>query len=237
MPLQEIELNPITSSLAIGIPTYDSKVMVDIMGPLIQLAMTFQFHKVPFKLIYNAGNALIELARNTIVDDFLKKTTAQKLLFLDADIIFTEKDVLRLLAWAQKYSVVGATYPSKRDAPSFLIQANKLNINQFKFNEDMLIEAEGFGAGFLMIDRSVFEQLQDKVPLIKAWDRDYHAYFKNEINGDLYTGEDISFLRLCARNGMIPVVDWQIALKHVGYKAYDHKLSDLFLRDGIVKEI
>jgi len=233
-----IEIDTAKSSLALAVPSYDGKMMVDVIGPIIKLSLICYQNKNPLTFIYQAGNALIDYARNLIVDDFLKQTNMQKLLFVDSDIIFTEADVLRLLAWGQKYLVVGATYPCKMDEPRFFLKSREtLNNEALAFNEDQLIEVSGFGAGFLMIDRSVFEKLQSVVPHIVSHDREYHAYFLNTVENHIYRGEDISFLELCVRNGIQPVLDWEIALQHVGRKAYDHKLSDLLLRDGIIQVV
>lgn len=211
--------------VCLAIPTYDGRIPAESAVHLAQVAMTLSANKIPINMTWGADSALIDLCRNRLVNRFLKETDADVLFFLDNDIIFKSEDMLRLLYWADKYEVVGATYPVRKDPPKFFV---KCKDNVFETNDDGLIEVEGFGAGFLCIRRSVFELLQPFVQEFETEEGDVlRAYFDIRIVNRRYKGEDISFMmRWRNECGGRIFLDPNINLKHVGRKEFDYKLID-----------
>jgi len=195
-------------------------------GQLMQTALEFNDAGIPLSFQYGVGCGIIVLARNKLVNKFLKHTTCQKLLFLDSDIIATAEDIVKLYHWSQKYPVVGACYPVRKDPAKFFINV-KAN-NRFEQNEDGLMEVAGFGAGFLLIDRSVFEKMSGVVPsFLDDRDGEMHEYFDNRIIKGHFKGEDISFMKRWIEDCYGKVwLDPYINLKHVGMKEYNYKLMD-----------
>ena len=220
-------------SICIAIPTYDGRIPVETAVQLSQAVGSLQRAGIAVDIQWGAGSALIDLCRNRLVKKFLTQTTAEKLFFLDSDIIFQAQDLLYLVMHSEKcneqgsamYPVVGAVYPVRKDPPKFFIKALSSGI---AMNEDGLIEIGGCGMGFMMIDRSVFEQMDDKVEEFISNDNEVlKAYFDIRIINKHYKGEDISFfIRYTEECGGHVFIDPQICLKHVGTKEYDYQLLD-----------
>lgn len=213
------------AKVCLGIPSYDGRIPVETAASIAEASMTLKQEGIPFNMTWGIGSALIDLCRNKIVHRFLTETDADILFFLDADIIASSNDFLQMLQWASKYKVVGATYPVRKDPAKFFI---KVRNGQFEMNEDGLMEIEGFGAGFLCIQRDVFDTMK---PFAEEFETDdgvvMNAYFDTRIINRRYKGEDISFMirwiEQC--NGKI-FLDPYINLKHVGPKEYDYKFLD-----------
>lgn len=218
-------------SLCIAIPAYDGRMPVEAAVQMMQAVRSLQNAGVPVDVQWGAGSALIDLCRNRLVNRFLTESSADRLLFLDSDIIFRANDLLQLYMWSDKYSIVGATYPVRKDPPKFFI---KVKGNEIETNEDGLIEVEGFGAGFLIIRREVFKKLDEVVEEFETESGEVlKRYFDIRIINRHYKGEDISFMKrwIDECDGKV-FLDPQINLRHVGTKEYDYKLID-YLNDRL----
>ena len=85
--------------LFIGIPCYDGKINVKTAYALAQLMPEAMRLGVAITLSDISNCSIITLARNSLVAEFLK-TDCTDLLFIDADVVVTPDDILRLLAQA-----------------------------------------------------------------------------------------------------------------------------------------
>jgi hypothetical protein len=218
-------------SLCITIPSYDGRIPVETAVHMMHAVNTIQRAGVPVDVQWGNGSALIDLCRNRLVNRFLKESTADRMIFLDNDIIFQADDLIKLYGWLDTYQVVGAAYPVRKDPPKFFL---KVKGNVFETNEDGLIEVEGFGAGFLGIRREVFERLDQVVDEFETEDGEVlKAYFDIRIVNRRYKGEDISFMKRWIEEceGRV-FLDPYINLKHVGSKEFDYKLID-YLNDKL----
>jgi glycosyltransferase involved in cell wall biosynthesis len=195
-------------------------------------------------------DSLINRARNAAVAHFLSESDATHLLFIDADIEFQPEDVIRLIL-ANK-PVVGGAYPQKwldteKMAKVFqrperphnpLEICTKLSVHlaPTEVTSKPLVEASYITTGFLLIQRTVFEQLMEKYP---------ERQFLNDVDGygganpamfyDFFTiaihpetkrleSEDYGFSRLWTSiGGQIHVVT-DISLKHHGWFGYPGNL-------------
>lgn len=188
--------------------------------------MTLKHHGVPVDIMWGEGCPLIQLARNKLVKRFLTETDADRLIFIDSDIIFSSQDLLQLVYWSMKYDFIGATYPSRKDPAKFFLKCQN---NEFEINEDGVMEVQGYGAGFLNIARSVFEKMK---PFTEEFETDeegeiVNEYFDCRIVKRRFKGEDISFMmRWIEDCGGKVWLDPYINLVHVGQKKYDYKLLD-----------
>lgn len=212
-------------SVCIAIPAYDGSVPVETAIHLATAVAKLKSMGIEVIMLSERNNGLVDVVRNTLVDKFLNKTTCEKLLFIDSDIVFEADDVLRLLALSTLHKVIGATYPIKRDDPiGFFIQVKEeLGL---KLDEHGLLQCRGFGAGFLVVDRSVFETMEPTTEKYRM-DGIFTRYFQTAVMDGEYRGEDIWFLRRWHdKFGGQVVLDPWINLKHVGKKYYDYKFSD-----------
>jgi len=213
-----------TNSVCFAIPAYDGKLPVEAAVQLAHTAMCLKSAGWQVDMQWGAESALIDLCRNRLVKRFLNETTAQKLFFLDSDIIFQAADALKLLGWSEAYPIVGAAYPVRKDPPKFFI---KLDPGVVELNEHGLLEVSGFGAGFVVIDRSVFEKMKPLVAEIETNTEPLTQYFDIRVLNGKYLGEDISFyVRWKEECGGRIFIDPNINLKHVGSKTYEYKLLD-----------
>lgn len=212
-------------SLCISIPAYDGRIPVETAVQMCSAVSTLQKAGVAVDIQWGAQSALIDLCRNRLVKKFLQESTTQKLLFLDSDIIFKAMDLVQLYSWSNHYPIVGATYPLRKEPVKFFI--NHVD-GCFETNEDGLIEVGGFGAGFVIIDRSVFEKMDQFVEQIETSEGEVlKRYFDIRVVNGKYLGEDISFYRRWIEecDGSV-FIDPTINLKHVGNKEFDAKLID-----------
>lgn len=104
------------------------------------------------------NESLITRARNVCAREFLR-TDYAKMIFIDADIEFNANDVA--LLWNLQESVACGAYRMKTPgAPLCVWRDGKL----VEFESDDPVETDYAGTGFMMVDRSVFEQMKAHVP-------------------------------------------------------------------------
>ena len=209
---------------------------------------------VTIKQITN--ESLITRARNSLVHSFLK-SDATHLLFIDSDIDFAPDAILKLLSHGKK--VVGGTYPKKRidwegvhAAAMRGVPPNELAIygGEMVINlksEDVesggvdavgdLIEVLDVPTGFLLIERSVFEEMALQMPelliISNAADtrgQPMFGFFCEEIEAStkILLSEDYAFSRRCQRMGIPCYVDASIRLGHNGRYRYVGDVETLF---------
>jgi hypothetical protein len=168
------------------------------------------------------GESLVTRGRNRIAHAFLA-SDCDAMLLIDADIVFTPQDVLRLLD--SGYEFVGCPYPAKMlNAPYPLIGTCR---------EPLESDGKGFwrardvGTGFLLLRRSVFERLSSVAPtyendLIGGAKETVHAFFDTGIDPDSrqYLSEDWWLSRAFAAMGGELWLDGAAKLGHVGHYCY-----------------
>lgn len=210
--------------ICFAFPAYDGKIPVEAAVHLVEAVVELREAKVDSSFQWGVGSALIDLCRNRIVKRFLEKTDSDKLLFIDSDIVFEAEHVTRLAWHSQKYPIVGAVYPVRKDPAKFFLKAKD---NSFVTNEDGLMEVEGFGAGFVMIDREVFAKMKPLVPEVDFEGEPLTWYFDTRIIGRRFLGEDISFYKRWIDDcGGHAFIDPMINLKHIGPKEFNYKFID-----------
>jgi hypothetical protein len=225
--------------LFIATPTYGYQAYIDYMNGVIN----FISSEAPKDLKYtttvhlHSGSALVTHARNNCVAEFLK-TDHTKLLFIDSDIGFEPENIWRLLR--KNEDVVLAPYVLK----NFSGVEKKDFILHYENPENIKVQADGFAeinagpAGFMMIDRSVFEKLHEAYPEKKVVmrhviqgkvteDPEYYTYFDciNE-KGQAGSGEDISFCKIWKDIGGKIFCDTEAKLTHCGTRQFSGSLIE-----------
>jgi glycosyltransferase involved in cell wall biosynthesis len=185
------------------------------------------------------NESLVHRARNVSVGRFMQKTDCDYLMFIDADIDFDPKAVVRLVKSGHELSV--ACYPKKvvmwdqaaqavrngddRDM-EMLSSSLVVNIGATRRTiEDGFVEILDGPTGFMLIKRSVFKKLEEKFP--ELWCKndhqnrdfdDYHAAFDCMIDPESrrYLSEDYAFCRRWQQVGGKIYADVNTTLGHVG---------------------
>lgn len=211
-------------------PSYDGKVIVEQLGAIYYCSQQLASAGIKSNLIYEKSNALIDYSRNRLVHKFLNDTKCQKLVFIDTDIVFKWEDLERLLTFSSKFPIVVGTYCAKQDVPKFFINPVYDEHGKVVVNEELgLVSVSGVGAGFTIIDRSVFETMQPVTPTFTVHDEVHHQYFATGIVDGHYFGEDIWFFNRWVKEfGGQVWLDPAISLKHVGTKTYDHNFASFY---------
>lgn len=223
----EIGTDLATHSYMFAIPAYEGKLQVETALSCLSLAGKLTKGNVSHCFNVIRGSALIDAARNEIVNRFLTETECDTLVCIDADIEFSWEAMERLLVFSDKYPIVAGCYCSRQDNPPKFV----CNIIEHKLNEHGLLPVRGLGFGFVATQRQVFEKLKEITPVYfdEINKKETYAFFRtgqiDEVNKN-YIGEDVWFFKQAVKAGFTPYVDPGIELVHHGYKAYNFQFKD-----------
>lgn len=167
-----------------------------------------------------SGMSLVTMARNRLAAGFLH-SDSDAILWLDADVMFSPRDVNLLLA-ADK-ELVGGVYALKVDPlvprpgkPWFAVYPER-----DPKREGDLATVRGVGWGFTLIRREVFERLlPDATPYADENGEIIHDFFATEIVDGQYHGEDIAFCSRWRRAGGEVWGHFGVQVGHVGNYTY-----------------
>ena len=165
-------------------PCYEGRVTTGYLLGMLETRLECHKRDIRFSIQVNSSDALITRVRNKMVAQFLEGDYTH-LFFIDADIGFHPKGVMRLLE--ADLDVVGGIYPKKLykwDRVKMLAELGKLdnieqrsldyNINFFdpkniKMNKGFAV-VKDIPTGFICIKRCVFEKMKEKYPELKYKD-------------------------------------------------------------------
>lgn len=230
----EIDLNYLRQQhIVFAIPCYGGQLFETILNGMIQWANLAARYQIDWSIMTLANESLISRGRNSLVAKFLyDHPDASHLMFVDSDIGFDPEHILLLLN--NKKDICGGLYPMK--SLPLRWAANGI---EGAVNEHGLEEVKTLGTGFMLIKKSVFEQL-DKHPKIipykndigldPKYDRHMRTYFTCEVRDGRYLSEDWFFC-MCARDlGIKVYADKRILLRHNGYYSYNKQEEDLLYK-------
>ena len=162
------------SHIFLATPCYGGMVTQIYMQSVLALMTETAGSNVAVSIALLGQDALITRSRNTLVAHFLK-SQATHLLFIDADIGFNSKDVLRLLQ--SRMDVAGSLYPIRAhhwsSASIDRIRAGETAASAgLEYvgepieapNQDGFARARYAGTGFLMISRSALTTMTEHYP-------------------------------------------------------------------------
>jgi len=112
-------------------------------------------HKAGMQTAYYllVGNPHVDDSRNRVIQEFLL-TDCTDLVFLDADVSWKAKDLVKLCQYDQ--DVIGAVYPFRREDKT---EDMPVRMMPSAVEENGLLEVEGLPTGFLRLKRHVIETL------------------------------------------------------------------------------
>jgi len=213
--------------VAILTPAHQNNVSTQYLQSWTDTLTHLAQYGVGYNLITLPGESMIMRARNNLAWAFLTQTDAEFAMFIDADMGWEGKDVPRLMAMCLNgKTVVGGAGPRKREPITF---CTRLVGPQVQFDPATgCVRATEIGTGFLMVHRSVFEDIA-KAGLVSTYDDDnrtVHAFFEHSIFAGKLFSEDYTFAHRAGKCGHEIWVDPSIELQHVGDKVYRGRLSD-----------
>lgn len=237
--------------IVIATPMYGGMCYANYMVGIVQTASLLREngYKVGISVIGN--ESLITRARNSLVHNFLQ-TDAKYLLFIDADIGFSYKDVEKLIG-AKKQLICGV-YPKKgidwerlnklaaQRVPNLEHYAAKYVVdpvdNKPIKGTDTIVEIRHGGTGFMLIERAVFEVLaphvkEYRISTDKRGDEFIQPLTKNFFDlsiqhgeeGPYLLSEDYYFCDLWRAHGGKVYADLSINLTHMGTYEYNGNIQ------------
>ncbi len=201
-------------------------------------------------------DSLITRGRNTLVTTFLDNPTATHLMFIDADIGFTTDQVARMLAF--KEPLCAGAYPLKilhddATVAERVAAGEPLSTAQLRYvgapctgtekeERDGFVTAEFAGTGFMLMQRSVLEQMAAAFPHTKftaSHNRatpnpspNQFALFDCIIEPETghYLSEDYTFCKRWRSIGGKVWLDTQSRLMHIGPHEF---VGDCVIRNAV----
>ena len=174
-----------TNKIFIGTPCYGGMITADYFKSCLRLVNEAPKHNIQLQFGTIGNESLITRARNTLVQLFMDHSDYTHLLFIDADIGFSERTVMRMLELDEE--VVTGVYPRKtidwtkvirkvKEKPD--IKENELLASSLQYNLNVknpehvevkkgFIEVLDGATGFMLIKRQVFEKMAKAYPELK----------------------------------------------------------------------
>jgi len=174
---------------------------------------------IGFQHCFMMNESVIDRARNGLVHEFLTKSTADFLLFIDADIQFRPEDVLMMMSYDK--DLICGPYPKKHVTWPVIIAAVKNNLDDPEYLEKLvgeyvfstldsdtkmeeIVRVAEAGTGLMLVKRSVFEKMAKAFPenayvsdhskdIHSGIEKKMHAYFRTGIFDGRYLSEDYYF--------------------------------------------
>jgi len=170
------------------------------------------------------GNCHVDDARNEVVRAFLYSDCTD-LVFIDADVIWTPPDLVRLCQ--HDADVVGAVYPYRRESddalPVRLLQGDPRP-------ENGLVEVEGLPTGFLRIRRHVLEKIAKDSPSWPSPAGDVPLVFERVLIKGTRWGGDLNFCNRWRAMGGRVLADYEMTLGHAARVVVRDSLGSLLRR-------
>ena len=205
--------NPLKPQIMIAVPSY-SQVEGEFSASMASAVSGISEH-FSGQITYLLGTCHVDDARNQLVRLFME-TECEHLIFIDADISFTTRELRKLLA--ADGDVVGATYRHKKDEESYPM----LVYGESFPDKQGLVEVTGLPTGFMKISRRVFENLQPRTPFYKTQnspDPEY-LHFCRTIDHGIRVSGDIAFCKKVKALGMSVKLVPDIYLGHTGPRTW-----------------
>lgn len=237
------------TKLFLSTPCYGGLCLEQYVTSIIQLQIELMREGIQLYLDTTENESLVHRARNVSVGRFMQKSDADYFMFVDADIHFDPKSVVRLVKSGHDISV--ACYPKKYVNWPQAVEAVKKGDDRdmamlsaslvVNFGSNKCEVKDGFinvldgPTGFMVIKRSVFEKMHEHFK--DLWcvndhqNRDfdnYYAVFDCMIDPDSkrYLSEDYAFCRRWQQIGGKIHADVYTTLGHVGNLPFSGKLSE-----------
>lgn len=214
--------------LFIAVPAYDGKLNIKTAFALAQLMPKALSLGVSVFLSDMSGCSIITMARNSLVNEFLK-TDATDMLFIDSDVIVSPDDILRLLSQHNGRDVTAGMYPRRASDKKFFLDLHHDDNGDLVF-DGSLMQVKRVGTGFMMISRDIIEKLIAQNPQWQYENKDGNgtvaAVFDFAVKDGKFVGEDYLFCDRVREAGGSVWVDVDISLPHIGTEAFSSNFRE-----------
>jgi len=199
-------------------PCYGGQITEVCFSSYLQWTILALQNNLDFQIDTLSNESNVNRARNSCAAKFLAGD-ATHLMFVDADIQFNATDIVKLVGHDK--DIVGGIYPQKTLPPKMVVNT----LDNAKTEGD-LIEVGTLGTGFMLVKRTVFEQMikagatpyGDDIGLSDVENNNQYDFFNCTIDSNgRYLTEDWSFCRKWRELGGEIWADTTVALAHVGY--------------------
>jgi hypothetical protein len=172
-----------------------------------------------------ATKQVIQWARDEVLDMFLK-SDANRLFWIDSDMVWNVKDFMRLLALSTKRDIVCGAYPAKVEQPTFyVLHDQQEGMTKGKYG---LLEIHGIGLGFTVMTRKACEAIAKDAPRVRdaLGNKEMAGVFRIDTVGGERRGEDMAFFADLRKLGFKVWLDPEVSLGHMGMKKYTGSISN-----------
>lgn len=228
---QQIELEiPHGLSVFIGMPVGGSSIplqtTVSLMGTADACA------RVGIECGFYTHAAAHVISRDAVFNAFLH-SGADKLFWIDSDMVWSPDDFLRMVALSCRVQIVVAAYPAKvaGEAPTYY--ANFIEGPQ-ALSELGLLKVTGMGLGFAIMSRQACERIAATKPNVhdQISGEDMPAVFRFDVHNGNRRTEDMAFFADLIDLGYTIYADPHITLGHVGPKEWRGRWLDTLRKAG-----
>lgn len=206
-----------------AVPCYGGQITEATFMSFIRWSQTAHSLGLNWKIETLTNESLITRGRNTLTARFLSDPETTHLMFVDADIGWEPWQVLLLLHHQRdtKYNITCGLYPMKSIPLQWVVNGVAGGVQE----SNGLVEVATAGTGFMMLRRSVFDELakhpdihqyNNDLGLDPALDQHMRNYWDTAIVNGRYLSEDwCACLRYRSVGGRV-WVDPRIQLSHSG---------------------
>lgn len=208
----------------IAIPTYDGDVSYQCTGNLVKTVSLFQKHGISCDVRF-ASHLIIQVARNALVDEFLKSDCTH-ILFIDSDQGWQPEKILEMYKMDQEFIAGAIRY--KQDDESYPLILDTEKDGQLKYGPFNLVKAFRIGVALALVKRIVFDKIDSYhiLPKSNKYGKEYFAFY---IKGFEYQGEDNDFCDKLRKSKVNLWIYPNIETKHIGKKEFTANF-DTYLR-------
>lgn len=246
----KIDINKIKGkSVMLATPMYGGMGNTMYFSSVMQLQDRCHAYGIKLEHCFMMNESLIDRARNGLVHEFLTKSNADWLLFVDADIQFRPEDVLAMMAYDK--DVICGPYPKKHINWPVIIASIQMGESSIENIEKLvgeyvfsvldsntklgeIVKVLEAGTGMMLIKRDVFKRMMERYPenayvsdhsrdISSGVEKKMHAFFRTGIFDGRYLSEDYYFcLKWREMGGDIWLFPWAI---NTHYGTYGFKGS------------
>lgn len=223
------------TGLLIGIPNVSGDMRTELSTALIKASVLMTNLGIQFGVYWVIGSSAVERARNSIIEEFLKRTEFSHLLMIDDDMDFPHTDILKILS--NKHEVCYAAGVKKKpgsDAPpEFAIYP--VGRENVVCQDCGCVEMAAGGACFMLVSRAAINRMIEAFP--DLWyvneidpEKRVPALFNPYIeeSSHIYQAEDCAFYRRWRSIGGQVWLDTSIHLGHWGAARWSGDIAKSF---------
>lgn len=221
--MNEVQLKLNGLSVMIAMPTHRD-IPWQTTVSLLETYALLSSRGIPCDVQIAANCSLVELSRMKLAHQFLE-SDANRLFWVDSDIVWNAEDFLRVLALTSVMPIVGGAYPVKQDKVNFYIASDPAGVS---LNEYGCMPIDGFGIGFTCVTREVMETLADRANKVTCLGNaePLPQIFKTDVRDGRFVGEDIAFFADAKAAGFPVHLDPNVRLGHIGSKTFSASVAD-----------